>query len=86
MQATGATTTKTITLPARTLKGNFGKTWNPNHRHSYLPTVLMGALYFGAEELDEIYTSFDYDAYMEQLEAYGFTNIIGAWSAAGRSS
>ena len=66
------------------LKGNFGKTWNPNHRHSYLPTVLMGALYFGAEELDEIYTSFDYDAYMEQLEEYGFTNIIGAWSAAGK--
>ncbi len=66
------------------LKGNFGKTWNPNHRHSYLPTVLMGALYFGSDELNEIYTSFDYDEYMAKLEEYGFTNIIGAWSAAGK--
>lgn len=66
------------------LKGNFGKEWNPNHRHSYLPTVLMGALYFGSEELDKIYTSFSYDEYMKKLEEYGFTNIIGAWSNAGK--
>lgn len=66
------------------MKGNAGKTWNPNHRQAYLPTVIMASLYFGADELDEMFVNFDYDEYMKKLEEYGFVNIIDAWSNAGK--
>ncbi len=68
------------------LMGNFGKTWNPNYRNAYLPVVLSGAMYFGAEELDEIFTSFSYDEYMAKFDEYGFTNIKGAWEPAGKDA
>lgn len=68
------------------LMGNFGKTWNPNYRNAYLPVVLSGAMYFGAEELDEIFTSFSYDEYMAKFDEYGFTNIKEAWEPAGKDA
>ena len=66
------------------LLGNFNKEWNPNYRNTYLNVVISAAMYFGADELDKIFTSFSYDEYMKKLEDLGYTNIIHTWSAAGK--
>ncbi len=66
------------------LMGNFGKGWNPNYRNTYLSVVLSASMYFGPEELDEIYTSFDYDTYIAKYEELGFTNILATWTVAGK--
>ena len=58
---------------------NSYKGWNPNHR-LYLFVVISAAEYFGPKELNEIYTSFDYDEYMKKFDEYGFTNIKAVWS------
>lgn len=68
------------------LKGNFGKTWNPNYRNTFLNCVLSAALYFGSEELDAIYESFSYDKYIAKYEELGYTNIIATWSVAGKDA
>ncbi len=66
------------------LMGNFGKGWNPNYRNTYLSIVLTASMYFGPEELDEIFTSFDYDTYIAKYEELGFTNILATWTVAGK--
>lgn len=66
------------------LLGNFGKSYNPNYRNTYLSAVLSASMYFGADELDKIFTGFDYDEYMKKLETYGYTNIINRWKNAGK--
>lgn len=66
------------------LTGNFDKNWNPNYRNTYLPVIGNACLYFGAEELDEIFTSFDYDAYISKYTELGFTNILASWTVAGK--
>ncbi len=66
------------------LMGNFGKTWNPNYRNTYLSVVLSASMYFGAEELDRIYTEFDYDTYIAKFTELGFTNVLATWTVAGK--
>ena len=68
------------------LKGNFDKTWNPNFTNTYLSVVISASQYFGgADVLNQIFTTFSYDEYMNKFCEYGFTNIIKAWSAAGKN-
>jgi hypothetical protein len=67
------------------LAGNFRKSWNPNYRCSYIPGIVNAVLYFGSPDgVNEIFTGFDYDRYMAELNAAGFTNIAAAWSNAGK--
>ena len=66
------------------LLGNFHKTWNPNYRNTYLNIVLSGAMYFGADELNNIFKSFSYDEYMAEFEKLGYTNIMNTWKVAGK--
>lgn len=66
------------------LRGNFNKSWNPNFRNTYLSIVLSASMYFGAEELDAIYTSFDYDTYIAKFNELGYTNILATWTEAGK--
>lgn len=66
------------------LLGDFHKSWNPNFRNTYLSVVLTASMYFGPEELDEIYVNFDYDTYIEKYTEYGFTNILATWTTAGK--
>ena len=66
------------------LMGNFGKGWNPNYRNTYLSIVMTASMYFGAEELDKIFTSFDYDTYIKKYTELGFTNILATWTVAGK--
>ena len=61
------------------LRGNFGKAWNPNFRNAYLSVIISASMYFGAEELDEIFKSFSYDTYISKFETYGFTNMQSKW-------
>lgn len=65
------------------LLGNFDKNWNPNFTNTYLSVVISASMYFGAEELDKIFTSFSYDTYMARFKEYGFTNIYDKWSSIG---
>jgi len=58
---------------------NHYKKWNPNHR-LYLFVVLSAAAYFGPDELNKIFTSFDFDEYMKKFDEYGFTNIKAVWT------
>lgn len=67
------------------LLGNFGKSWNPNYRNTYLSVVLTSGMYFGLDELDKIYTEFDYDTYIKKYEEYGYTNILATWTVAGKN-
>ncbi len=62
------------------LLGNYGKDYNPNFKNASFVNYLNGAMYFGAEELDEIYVNFDYDTYIERLKKAGFTNILAQWT------
>lgn len=66
------------------LLGNFGKGWNPNYRNTYLSVVITSSMYFGADELNKIYTSFDYDTYIKKYTELGFTNILATWTTAGK--
>lgn len=67
------------------LFGDFGKTWNPNFRNTYLSVVLSASMYFGgADELDKIFTEFDYDTYIKKYEEFGFTKILGTWTVGGK--
>ncbi len=58
---------------------NSYKKWNPNHR-LYIFVVLSAAAYFGPEELNTIYTSFNFEEYMKKFNEYGFTNIKAVWT------
>ena len=62
------------------LLGNYGKDYNPNFKNASFVNYLNGVMYFGAEELDEIYVNFDYDSYIARLKKAGFTNILAQWT------
>jgi hypothetical protein len=68
------------------LAGNFKKSWNPNYRCSYIPGIVNAVLYFGgADAVNEIFTGFDYDRHITELNAAGFTNIAATWANAGKT-
>jgi len=58
---------------------NTQKGWNPNHR-LYLFVVIAAADYFGPKELNDIYTSFNYDEYIKKFDELGFSNIKAVWT------
>lgn len=67
------------------LTGNFAKGWNPNYKNTYLSVLGNACLYFGgADALNEIFASFDYDVFMKKFKELGFTNILASWSIAGK--
>jgi hypothetical protein len=68
------------------LAGNFRKSWNPNYRCSYIPGIVNAVLYFGsAETVNAVFTNFDYDDFMADCTAAGFTNITTTWDNAGKT-
>ena len=50
------------------LLGNYGKDYNPNFKNASFVNYLNGSMYFGAEQLDQIYVNFDHGKYLERLE------------------
>ncbi len=61
-------------------EGNFNKNSNPNYREGYVGVVIAAALYFGADELNQIFLSFDYPTYIAKFTELGFTNILARWN------
>jgi len=69
------------------LMGNFDKLWNPNYRCAGLIPIMNCVIYFGsADEVNEIFTSFDYDTYMDELLDAKFTNIRTTWAKTGKDA
>jgi len=67
------------------LVGNFDKEWNPNFRCAGLIPMLNCVIYFGnADEVNKIFTTFSYDAFMKELADAKFTNIITTWEKTGK--
>ncbi len=64
------------------LCGNFGKNWNPNYRLANIPPMIFVGRYFGgAEKVDELLLSFDYDKTLERFLKYGFMRAHKRWTA-----
>jgi hypothetical protein len=42
--------------------------------------VISAAAYFGPDQLNQIFTSFDFDEYMKKFDELGFSNIKAVWS------
>ena len=56
------------------------KTWNPNIAEGYADVIAVASLYFGADELNAFFQSFDFDAFIARLEAANFQNIKRGWT------
>lgn len=56
------------------------KTWNPNIAEGYADVIVAAALYFGADELDAFFKSFDFDRFIARLDAANFQNIRRGWT------
>ena len=56
------------------------KTWNPNIAEGYADAIVAVSLYFGADELNAFFKSFDFDAFIARLEAANFQNIKRGWT------
>lgn len=65
------------------LKGDVRKDRAPNFRFPLVVPAIAAAHYFGgADELDAVLASFDYDAFIEQTKAFGFINMLEIWGKA----
>jgi len=56
------------------------KTWNPNIAEGYADVIVVAALYFGADELNAFFQSFDFDQFIARLDAANFQNIKRGWT------
>ncbi|MBO9609853.1 MAG: DNRLRE domain-containing protein [Paenibacillaceae bacterium] len=65
--------------------GNFGKDFNPSMRNGGLGPGIAAIYYIGAAESNAFLLNFNYDAFMAELLAAGFTNIINTFSATGKA-
>lgn len=67
------------------LAGDFSRN-GANFINAYLTCYMSAAMYFDDDgnhqgnELDDIFTSFNYDSYIARLKEYGFTNILFVWT------
>lgn len=57
----------------------YHKSWNPNHIEGYVGVMIAAATYFGADELNAFFRSFDYAEFRQELEAVRFQNILQTW-------
>ncbi len=57
----------------------YHKSWNPNHIEGYAGVMIAASLYFGADNLNTFFTTFDYAAFRAQLVACNFHNILQTW-------
>lgn len=56
------------------------KSWNPNIAEGYADIIVVASLYFGADELNAFFKSFDFDTFIARLEAANFQNIKHGWT------
>ncbi len=58
----------------------FHRSWNPNHVEGYVGVMVAASLYFGHEELNTFFRTFDFDTFAARLEAANFRNILRCWT------
>ena len=58
----------------------FHKSWNPNHVEGYVGAIISASLYFGPDELNAFFRTFDFDMFLARLEAANFQNIKLCWT------
>lgn len=58
----------------------YHKSWNPNHVEGYVGVIISAALYFGADELNAFFRSFDFDTFVAELDRLNFQNIRACWT------
>lgn len=58
----------------------FHKSWNPNHVEGYVGAIISASLYFGPDELNAFFKSFDFDRFIARLDAANFQNIKRCWT------
>jgi hypothetical protein len=58
----------------------FHKSWNPNHVEGYVGAIISASLYFGPDELNAFFKSFDFDKFIARLDAANFQNIKRCWT------
>jgi len=58
----------------------FHKSWNPNHVEGYVGAIISASLYFGPDELNAFFKSFDFDRFVARLDAANFQNIKRCWT------
>lgn len=56
------------------------KGWNPNIVEGYVDVMIATSLYFGADELNAFFRSFDFDAFVSDLRDANFLNIARCWT------
>lgn len=56
------------------------KSWNPNIAEGYVGAIISASLYFGPDELNAFFKSFDFDKFIARLEAANFQNIKRCWT------
>lgn len=56
------------------------KSWNPNIAEGYADIIVVASLYFGADELNAFFKSFDFDKFIARLDAANFQNIKRGWT------
>lgn len=58
----------------------YHKSWNPNHVQGYVGVIVAASLYFGSEDLNTFFRTFDFDHFLARLEAANFRNIARCWT------
>jgi len=58
----------------------FHKSWNPNHVEGYVGAIISASLYFGPDELNAFFKSFDFDTFVARLDKANFQNIKRCWT------
>ncbi|WP_438479940.1 hypothetical protein [Oleiharenicola lentus] len=56
------------------------KSWNPNITEGYVDILVAASLYFGADELNAFFATFDFDRFVGELKAANFLNIVRGWT------
>ena len=76
------------------MKGNYGKTWNPNYRMANVPEIIYATSYFGGNDftngstkMNEMLKSFDENEYnfmIGKFEEYGWNTALSYWTTEGK--
>jgi len=57
----------------------YHKSWNPNHIEGYAGIMIAASFYFGADELNAFFHTFDYAEFRQELADLQFQNILQTW-------
>lgn len=61
------------------------KGWNPNHQEGYVGVMIAAWIYFGgAEQVNNIFSNFSYENYIDKFQNSEFENIMTCWQNTGK--